>query len=276
MPRPPGGQNARAATVLGWCSPQSSVPRQTVGHHARAATDEMGLKRPAKAAVERCPGRPGHPPHRSWLFACSSSYTHRPGRSGAHGPAGFWASFPIPQNPFVWVSLKMDSRPHNRATGSHEAGGDGCNGRSRLPGAAEDLFPHTGPGRRTAFLLALPSYTHRPGRSGAHGPAGFWACLPIPQNSLVWVSLKMDSRPHNRTTGSHEAPPLAPAPDSPPPNRPTPYPNPPTLYPSRPTLYRPTLYRPTLEITCPREVPPQPTYPIPPQANLLSALVDLP
>ena len=44
-----------AAAVLGWCSPQSSVPRQTVGHHARAAKYEMGL--PAA-----CEGRRGEVP----------------------------------------------------------------------------------------------------------------------------------------------------------------------------------------------------------------------
>jgi hypothetical protein len=91
------GASARAAAVLGWCSPQSSVPRQTVGHHARAATYEMGLKqRPAKAAAERCLGEPRQPPRRSFLFLLS--YTHRPGRSGAHGPAGSGVDFPIPQN----------------------------------------------------------------------------------------------------------------------------------------------------------------------------------
>jgi hypothetical protein len=37
------GARARGAAVLRWCSPQSSVPRQTVGHHARAAMYEMGL-----------------------------------------------------------------------------------------------------------------------------------------------------------------------------------------------------------------------------------------
>ena len=52
----PGGC-ARAAAVLGWCSPQSSVPRQTVGHHAKAAMNEMG----PSAACEGCRG--GVPRH---------------------------------------------------------------------------------------------------------------------------------------------------------------------------------------------------------------------
>ena len=51
MPRLPG-RIRQGATVLGWCSPQSSVPRQTVGHHARAAMYEMGLR----AASEGCRG----------------------------------------------------------------------------------------------------------------------------------------------------------------------------------------------------------------------------
>ncbi|KAL2137933.1 hypothetical protein VTI28DRAFT_7789 [Corynascus sepedonium] len=41
-----------AAAVLRWCSPQSSVPRQTVGHHAKAAMYEMG----PTAACEGCRG----------------------------------------------------------------------------------------------------------------------------------------------------------------------------------------------------------------------------
>src|SRR5689334_25133817 len=52
MPRRTPGGCARAAAVLGWCSPQSSVPRQTVGHHAKAAKYEMG----PTAACEGCRG----------------------------------------------------------------------------------------------------------------------------------------------------------------------------------------------------------------------------
>jgi hypothetical protein len=61
-------------------------------------------------------------------------------------------------------------------------------------------------------LLALSSYTHRPGRSAAHGPAGFWASFSIPQNSFVWVSLKIVSRSPGPGDSAHEAT----VPDSPP------------------------------------------------------------
>jgi hypothetical protein len=58
------------ATGLRRCSPQSSVPRQTVGHHAKAAIYEMGLR----AAGEGCRGevpstRPDIPP--TGGFPCS-------------------------------------------------------------------------------------------------------------------------------------------------------------------------------------------------------------
>jgi hypothetical protein len=71
-------------------------------------------QRPAKAAVERCQGvlrlsTSSPQEHVPSPF----SYTHRPGRSGAHGPAGSGVDFPIPQNSFVWVSLKMGSRARN-------------------------------------------------------------------------------------------------------------------------------------------------------------------
>ena len=38
------------------------------------------------------------------------SYTHRPGRSGRHGPAGWGVGFPIPQNSFGCVLQEMGSR----------------------------------------------------------------------------------------------------------------------------------------------------------------------
>jgi hypothetical protein len=103
--------------VLGWCSPQSSVPRQTVGHHARAAKYETG----PTAACEGCRGEvpealkqrlPRHPPRRAGV-SLFFSHTHRPGRSGAHGPAGSGVDFPTPKNSSVCVSLKIGSRARN-------------------------------------------------------------------------------------------------------------------------------------------------------------------
>jgi hypothetical protein len=74
-------------------------------------------------------------------------------------------------------------------------GGDERNGTvsglRRLPRrGAEALRRSTSPPQ--GFLLPF-SYTHRPGRSGAHGPAGSGVDFPIPQNSFVWVLLKMGS-----------------------------------------------------------------------------------
>lgn len=118
------GERAWGAAGLGWCSPQSSVPRQTVGHHARAAMYEMGLT----AACEGCRGEVPRlcldiPP----TGACfvPFSYTHRPGRSGRHGPAGSWVDFPIPQKSFVWVLLKLGSRAPTRGGGTGGPPGPG-------------------------------------------------------------------------------------------------------------------------------------------------------
>jgi hypothetical protein len=193
MPRRPL-RGARAAAVLGWCSPQSSVPRQTVGHHARAAMYEMGQKAACEGCRGEVPGANPTTPPQSW--GLSFSYTHRPGRSGAHGPAGSGVDFPVPQNSFVWVSLKIGSRARTQRTSLVAT--DQNRGQS----------PQTRPQARNqpsmfnarllpARLLALPalfSYTHRPGRSGRHGPAGSGVDFPIPQNSFVWVSLKIGSR----------------------------------------------------------------------------------
>jgi len=165
MPREPPGRSAGAAAVLRWCSPQSSAPRQTVGHHAKAAMYEMG----PTAACEGCRGEvpmprlaPDSPP--AGVFF-PFSYTHRPGRSGLHGPAGSGVDFPIPQNSFVWVLLKMGSRARDHKTVA-----------ARRPDAAR---PHAGPRKpatpvprvasgslaRPAPLCLLPS--HIPTDQGA-------------------------------------------------------------------------------------------------------------
>jgi hypothetical protein len=180
---PSPGLSARAAAVLGWCSPKSSVPRQTVGHHARAANYEMGPTAACEGCRGEVPRRLDIPP--TGAFFSFPSYTHRPGRSGAHEPAGSGVDFQIPQNSFVWVSLKMGSR-----ASKNPRVGSGVGHRShREPNPAMTVF---------LLPLAAPpppfSYTHRPGRSGAHEPAGSGVDFRIPQNSFVWVSLKMGSR----------------------------------------------------------------------------------
>jgi hypothetical protein len=209
------GERAWGAAGLGWCSPQSSVPRQTVGHHARAAMYEMGLT----AACEGCRGEVPRlcldiPP----TGACfvPFSYTHRPGRSGSHGPAGSWVDLPIPQKSFVWVLLKIGSRARKSAFAHHEP--------TREAGARQNDALVLGTTQHTNAVVvprpaaALPapfSYTHRPGRSGRHGPAGSWVDFPIPQKSFVWVLLKIGSRAPTRGSGTGGPPGPGPAPACP-------------------------------------------------------------
>jgi hypothetical protein len=216
-------------------------------------------QQPAKATAERRRGSeaPDIPPAGVSL---PFSYTHRPGRSGAHGPAGSWVDFPIPQNSFVWVSLKMGSRARDRKRRASRRLGrsqtaEAIDTAMRLPLAA------------LAALAAPFSYTHRPGRSGSHGPAGSGVDFPIPQNSFVWVSLKMGSRArdHERRPG--------------PPHRPWPSasqlhegcvraPEPPTLdLPEPPTLDLPE--PPTLDL------PEPPTLDLPPHSLPASPTLDL-
>jgi hypothetical protein len=254
---PSPGLSARAAAVLGWCSPKSSVPRQTVGHHARAAKYEMGPTAACEGCRGEVPRRLDIPP--TGAFFSFPSYTHRPGRSGAHEPAGSGVDFRIPQNSFVWVSLKMGSR-----ASKNPRVGSGVGHRShREPNPAMTVF--------SPPLAALPppfSYTHRPGRSGAHEPAGSGVDFPIPRNSFVWRLLKMGSRA--RTRGERPAPTAAclgprcwGAPV-----RPTLYPGLPTRLPYTPTDLPYTRPRhtaspnpPTLYLGPPHHTP-QPAYPV--------------
>ena len=143
---------ARGAAGLGRCSPKSSVPRQTVGHHARAAMYEMGL-------TTACEGRRGEVPRQSLDIpptgACSVpfSYTHRRECSGAHGPAGSWVDFPIPQNSFVCVLLKMGSRARNHAAAP------GGPPRPGLPRARPAAAPQGGGwAPRAAYPTPRPTY----------------------------------------------------------------------------------------------------------------------
>ena len=240
---PSPGLSARSAAVLGWCSPKSSVPRQTVGHHARAANYEMGPTAACEGCRGEVPRRLDIPPTEA-LFSFPS-YTHRPGRSGAHEPAGSGVDFPIPQNSFVWVWLKMGSR-----ASKNPRVGSGVGHRSRRePNAALTVF--------LLPLAALPppfSYTHRPGRSGAHEPAGSGVDFPIPQNSFVWRWLKMGSRARTRGARPARRPrPACAGCRMRAPGRPTLDPNRPTLHPALPHCLPPPAYP-----------GPQPAYPIPP------------
>jgi hypothetical protein len=111
-----------------------------------------------------------------------------------------------------------------------------------------------------AALPAPFSYTHRPGCSVPHGPAGSRVNLSIPQNSFAWVWLKMGSRARGCADARHGVPPpWPPRPARPAPRRSAP--DPPTLDLSRPAYPRPAPPDPpTLDLS---HLRPQPAYPRP-------------
>jgi hypothetical protein len=232
------GARARGAAVLRWCSPQSSVPRQTVGSHARAAMYEMG---PTAA----CEGRRGEVPRQcldippAGASASPFSYTHRPGRSGRHGPAGWGVGFPIPQNSFGCVLQKRGSRACGRAISCH-----GPRGECRMP---EGGLPCTVcPGPPTQGRLPWTAHPEPPSQAVYPGPPT--------QGRLPWTA--------------HPGPPTL---DRPP--RPSTLDRPPKpVYPGPPAQNRPpnpsTLDRP------PRAGP-QPVYPGPPTRTGLPALPEI-
>lgn len=124
MPPPRGGFRGApgAVEVQRWCSPQSSVPRQTVGHHARAATYEMGLNNLRRLPCGGAQCEPDDPPTGPFHIPtdrCAGRRTHE--RADARA-AGFR------KTQFVCVSLKIDSRPHKTTFDSGAVG--------RLPAAA--------------------------------------------------------------------------------------------------------------------------------------------
>jgi hypothetical protein len=138
------------------------------------------------------------------------------------------------------------------------------------------LLQPTEVSRTLAGLPALFSYTHRPVRSGAHGPAGSRVGNQIPQNSSVWVSLKMGSRPPTTRNGPRRPRGLGDAAAHPPgggggpPGRPrAAYPIPQVAYPTPRAAY-PTPRPPNaaapggLPYTPRPERRLQPAYPIPP------------
>ena len=86
------------------------------------------------------------------------SYTHRPGRSGRHGPAGSGVDSPIPQNSFGCVVPKMGSRACRRAISRHGPGGE-C----RMPEGGLPWTVYPGPPTRTRLpWTARPEPTSQP------------------------------------------------------------------------------------------------------------------
>lgn len=178
-----------------WCSPQSSVPRQTVGHHARAATDELERCEPAKAAARGRPASAGRPPRRAFFHIPTDR------RAGRGTPAGV----PAPavgsrKTRSVWASLKIDSRPRethleNPAPGALEEPG-GATEPNQPPSPSPFPFPLFFPS-----LSSLPPRIPTDGRAGRGTPAGgSRAGGRIPQNPICMRLAK------NRLTGAARAP----------------------------------------------------------------------
>ena len=177
---------ARGAAVLGWCSPQSSVPRQTVGHHARAAMYEMGL-------TAACEGRRGEvprlcldiPPTGACLFL-----SHIPTGRGAVGPTARRALGWISQSrktQFVCVLLKMGSRARKSAFAHHEPRGE-ARGRqiaARVLGTTQYT--------NTAILSLFPG---RPLLCPllSHIPTGRGAVAATARRALGWISQSRKTR----------------------------------------------------------------------------------
>jgi hypothetical protein len=108
---------------------------------------------------------------------------------------GLWGGFPNPAKLICMGFAKnglASSQPHGRAPPTRR--GAGSRAERRRGSQQVPSIPLPAP---AAALPAPFSYTHRPGRSGPHGPAGSGVDFPIPQNSFVWVSLKMGSRARN-------------------------------------------------------------------------------
>ena len=137
--------------MLGWCSPQSSVPRQTVGHHARAAMYEMGLT----AACEGCRGEVPRlcldiPP----TGVCSFLIYPPAGAQWVPRPGGLLGGFP---NPAKLICMGFAK---NRLASSHTR-----RWRGRSPRAWESARGHAAavqrrPGRWASSPSGLP-YTSR-------------------------------------------------------------------------------------------------------------------
>jgi len=142
---------------------------------------------------------PRHPPHRS--LSVPFSYTHRPGRSGSHGPAGSWVDSPIPQNSFVWVLLKIGSRASKSAFSHNEPRGEAVSwAQSRAGPRNHPVYQHcytfvrSQAGRCSArsFLIYPPAGAQWPPR-----PGGLLGGFPNPAKLICMGFAK------NRLASSH-------------------------------------------------------------------------
>ncbi len=192
--------------VQWWCSPQSSVPRQTVGHHARAATYEMGLNNLRRLPCGGAQCEPDDPPTGPFHIPTDRWAGRRTRRRADVRAVG------LRKTHFVWVSLKIDSRAHKTHPDWPAVN------RTLVAGEVED-FERKRPSRtaadagrraaiRTSSFLSSPSLffpspripTDRRAGRRTHRRAGVRAA-GFRRTRFVCASLKIDSRPHETTFG---------------------------------------------------------------------------
>jgi hypothetical protein len=175
MPRETPGESAGAATVLGWCSPQSSVPRQTVGHGARAAKYETGLTAAGEGRRGEVPRRSSTSPPQGLCFSSSLIYPPAGARWLAR-TGGLWGGFSDPAK-LVWVRFaKKWARELAAATAPGDPpkpGGPVVRTAPRLARAAAV--------RNRRFLIYPPA-----GAPWVARPGGLWGRFSD-RAKLVWV-----------------------------------------------------------------------------------------
>jgi hypothetical protein len=180
---------------------------------------------------------------------------------------GLWGGFPNPAKLICMGFAKnglASSQPHRRAPRTRRGAGSRAERRRSRGSQQVPSIPLPAP---AAALPAPFSYTHRPGRSGPHGPAGSGVDFPIPQNSFVWVPLKMGSRARDHAERPRAPPRPCPAARHPEqalqglPGAARERPGQRTLYPKTPTLHPdgPTLHPPGSAPCTPRRLPYTPT-----------------
>lgn len=157
MPPPRGGfpRKPSAAEVQWWCSPQSSVPRQTVGHHARAATYEMGLNNLRRLPCGGAQCEPDDPPTGPFHIP-----TDR--RAGRGTPLRADARAVVFRKTHsACASLKIDSRAYKTrpdwpAVNLHARGPRGGEGRGlRRKGKDDRVEPQPTQGAALQFALCF-------------------------------------------------------------------------------------------------------------------------
>jgi hypothetical protein len=175
----PRARWARGAAVLGWCSPQSSVPRQTVGHHARAAMYDMGQT----AACEGCRGevprasesRLDIPPTGAWdsLLIYPPTVVQPRAR-----PGGLWGGFPDPAK-----LICMGFAKNGLASSRHQEGAP-----RGLRGAEAGREPHAARNPTSTPVLPFPRPQPLLCLLLSHIPTDRGAAARTARRALGWIS----------------------------------------------------------------------------------------